>query len=174
MACRTEQSASLAGVNRPAVDVMDESFVVAEPSDLARRFRDPALWLQWWPRLRMVATEDRGDEGVRWAVEGELAGTAEIWLQPWGDGVRVHWMLRADLADERGGRIRRRRRRNPRRVTSSYVTDYKTRIHALKDTIEQDRAVGMPRAGIRRGRGNRRSDPATNDSAPQKAQTTSK
>ncbi|WP_216844074.1 hypothetical protein [Phytoactinopolyspora alkaliphila] len=132
-------------MNRPAVDVMDESFVVAEPSEVAARFRDPALWQGWWPRLRIAVTEDRGDEGVRWSVDGELVGTAEIWLQPWGDGVRVHWMLRAEPA--RPGGPLGRRRIDPGRLTASYVTAYKSRLHALKDALEAGRAVGTPRPG---------------------------
>ena len=71
----------------PPVDLVDETFIVAERTLLARRISDPALWLRWWPDLRLTVVTDRGLDGIRWSVAGALSGTAEIWLEPWQDGV---------------------------------------------------------------------------------------
>lgn len=123
----------------PAIDIMDDSFVVADPAVLAGRFADAALWREWWPDLDLAVVRDRGRKGIRWAVSGALTGSAEIWLEPWLDGVIVHWYLRADPAT---GRVRR-----TDRMRRALLHDYKRRIHALKDELEQDRPVGAPRPG---------------------------
>lgn len=127
----------------PAVDIIDESFVVADAAELARKFADPTLWREWWPELNLTVTRDRGIKGVQWTVAGALVGSAEIWLEPWRDGVNVHWFLRADPARSLAAR------RVPR-LRESYVRGYKRRIHALKDELERDRAVGTPRVGLDR------------------------
>lgn len=119
----------------PPVDLVDETFIVAERAKLAQRISDPALWLQWWPDLRLTVVTDRGPDGIRWSVAGALSGTAEIWLEPWRDGVIVHWFLRADaLAGRDGERLRHR-----------YATAFKRRIHAVKDDLERGRPAGLPR-----------------------------
>ena len=123
----------------PAIDIIDDSFVVADQSDLAARFADPVLWREWWPELRLSVARDRGLKGIMWTITGELTGSAEIWLEPWRDGVIVHWFLRADP-------IEPRRRRRLSRMHESYVRAYKRRIHALKDLLERDRPCGAPRA----------------------------
>ncbi len=118
---------------------MDESFVVADVSELAARFAEPALWRAWWPELRLTVAQDRGNEGIRWTVTGALAGSAEIWLEPWRDGVIVHWFLRADPAPPRSAR-------RMLRLREAYVRDYKRRVHALKDELEFGRPCGESRA----------------------------
>ncbi|AYY13665.1 polyketide cyclase / dehydrase and lipid transport [Actinobacteria bacterium YIM 96077] len=129
----------------PAVDVMDETFLVVSPMVLAKYFADPAVWREWWPRLQLTVTKDRGSEGMQWSVSGELAGSAEIWLEPWRDGVVVHWFLRADpVAGTR--RWFGLRRPDPARIRRAYVTSFKRHIHALKDEVERDRAPGTSRA----------------------------
>lgn len=120
----------------PAIDLMDDTFVVAERAELAAYFRDPAVAREWWPRLTLTVRQDRGLQGVRWTVAGELTGSAEIWLEPWGDGVLVHWFLRGDPAASRGdgGRLARR-----------YTVGFKAKIHELKDRLEHGRPAGVPR-----------------------------
>lgn len=119
-----------------AIDLLDDTFVVAGRAELAEAFRDPALARAWWPRLTLAVQEDRGLRGVRWTVAGELTGSAEIWLEPWGDGVLVHWFLRAEPAGAAGraGRLRQ-----------AYTVAYKARIHELKDRLEHGRPAGVPR-----------------------------
>ena len=52
----------------------------------------------------------------------------EIWLEPVGDGVVLHWYLRADpLTRDHAGRPRRERAR---------VRRWKEQVHALKDELE--------------------------------------
>ena len=54
----------------PQLDLVDETFVVAEPARVAAAVRDPARWAGWWPDLRLGVFQDRGEAGVRWNVRG--------------------------------------------------------------------------------------------------------
>jgi len=118
------------------LDLVDETFVVADPTRVAALVRDPTRWPQWWPDLRLDVFQDRGEAGVRWNVRGALTGSMEVWLEPYGDGVLVHHYVRCDPAG--GGpvtdRERRRRQRHAKQV-----------FWALKDELEGDRAAGLPR-----------------------------
>jgi len=124
----------------PQLDLVDETFVVAEPGRVAAAVRDPGRWAEWWPDLRLAVFEDRGDAGVRWNVRGSLTGSMEVWLEPYGDGVIVHHYVRCDLTGGRPlpaatlARERRRRQRHAKRV-----------FWALKDELEGDRQPGLPR-----------------------------
>jgi hypothetical protein len=139
----------------PPVDLVDETFVVADRRLLARQISDPALWLEWWPDLRLSVVTDRGVDGIRWSVSGALSGTAEIWLEPWQDGVVVHWFLRAGLPPRgsrdtglppRGsGGSGSHLERECARLRHRYATAFKRRIHALKDDLERGRPAGLPR-----------------------------
>lgn len=116
------------------LDIADETFLVTDRVELAGRFADAGLWRSWWPELDLSVNEDRGEAGIRWDVRGRLSGTAEIWLEPWYDGVIVHWFVRARL--DRGSAAGLR---------SEMVRTHKRRIHRLKDELERTRAPGMPR-----------------------------
>jgi hypothetical protein len=59
----------------------------------------------------------------------------EVWLEPYADGVLVHYYLRADLPRGESVRAARERRRR----------DWKRRIHAVKDRLEAGREPGRPR-----------------------------
>jgi hypothetical protein len=122
----------------PAIDLMDDTFVVAERAELATYFRDPAVARVWWPRLTLTIHQDRGLEGVRWTVTGELTGSTEIWLERWGDGVLVHWFLRAQPQPPPSSR-------EVQRWARRYTVAYKERIHELKDRLEHGRPAGVPR-----------------------------
>jgi hypothetical protein len=115
-------------------DLADDTYVAAPPTAVARAVAGPARWRDWWPDLRLSLQEDRGAEGLRWRVTGALTGTAEIWLEPVGDGTVVHFYLRTGLSD----RARERRR-----------LAWKRAVHGLKDELEAGRAVGTP---VRRSR----------------------
>jgi hypothetical protein len=80
----------------PVVDLVDETFIVATPQRLAVVIGDRNRWVVWWPGLELDIFMDRGDEGIRWSITGDLVGTAEIWLEKFGDGVILHYYLRAD------------------------------------------------------------------------------
>lgn len=116
------------------VDITDETFVVAERSVLATHFADPGSWRSWWPDLDLSVVADRGDDGIRWEVHGRLSGTAEIWLEPWHDGVIVHWFVRAQPESAAAASLR-----------DHMIRAHKARIHRLKDELERTRAPGMPR-----------------------------
>lgn len=119
-----------------ALDLIDETFVVADPAAVAAVVRDPRRWEQWWPDLRLGVFQDRGDAGIRWNVRGALTGSMEVWLEPFGDGVLVHHYVRCDPAgrDRITPRERRRRQRHAKRL-----------FWALKDELEGDRAPGRGR-----------------------------
>lgn len=127
----------------PSIDLADETFVVADRGFVARKFDDPELWRTWWPRLRLTVFMNRGLDGVRWSVTGELTGSAEIWLEAWGDGVIVHWFLRAELGSGFGPA-------EAARVQRRYATSFKRRIHAVKDEMEKGRVAGVPRLDVER------------------------
>ena len=120
--------------------MIDESFVVAEPAAVAAVLHDPGRWRAWWPDLALSVFADRGEAGVRWNVGGALAGSMEVWLEPFGDGVIVHYYLRADRAGtpysspRQAAREIRRRQRAAKRV-----------FWRLKDELESGRASGQPR-----------------------------
>ena len=123
----------------PQLDLVDETFVVAEPARVAALVRDPRRWADWWPDLRLGVFQDRGDAGVRWNVRGALTGSMEVWLEPYGDGVIVHHYVRCDppggpLPPAAAARQRRRRQRHAKRV-----------FWALKDELERGRRPGEPR-----------------------------
>lgn len=123
----------------PLIDLVDDTFVVAPADRLAGEVADPQRWRAWWPDLHLTRTRDRGVKGQQWRVDGALVGTAEIWLEPWGDGVLVHFYLRCDLPSGARGRPEHERRRR--------AQDWKRVIHALKDQLERGRLPGT--AGVK-------------------------
>ncbi len=123
----------------PQLDLVDETFVVALPGQVAAAVRDRRRWPAWWPDLTLGVFQDRGDAGVRWNVRGALTGSMEVWLEPFGDGVIVHHYVRCDLPGRTRSpaavaRERRRRERHAKRV-----------FWALKDELEAGRRAGEPR-----------------------------
>jgi hypothetical protein len=115
-------------------DLADDTFVAAAPAAVARLVADPRRWSLWWPDLGLTVARDRGRDGIQWTVSGALTGTAEIWLEPFGDGTVLHFYLRAGLSDvERAVRAR----------------GWKRCVHALKDELEAGREPGTP---VRRSR----------------------
>lgn len=121
---------------------MDETFVAVAPDLVAKCLANPRLWRQWWPQLTLSVDNNRGVEGIQWSVAGELDGSAEMWLEPWHDGVIVHWFLRAEPCTDRSPWWRRRP--SPERLQHTYVTSYKRCVHALKDALEAGRPPGVP------------------------------
>jgi len=138
----------------PTVDLVDETFVVAERTVLAAIVADPHRWRSWWPDLQLTVFMDRGLDGIRWSVTGAYVGSLEIWLEPSGDGVLLHHYARLDPVDRRtGGALGppsdvagwRRAARARARMARAWKRD----VWALKDELEADRAVGEPRPGAR-------------------------
>jgi hypothetical protein len=139
----------------PQIDMIDETFVAVEPATVAAVLHDPGRWRRWWPELELSVFANRGVKGVRWNVTGALAGSMEVWLEPFGDGVILHYYLRADPAGapyrsvHRAAAEVRRRQRATKRV-----------FWALKDELEGGRRPGeaarVTGAGV----------PAAGDAAP--------
>ena len=136
----------------PMVDLIDETFVVAEPAAVAEALRDEQLWRRLFPGLDLTVFQDRGAEGLRFTVTGALVGTSEFWVEPWRDGAIVHYYLRADLT-RRGsgtlpvteaGRSVVRRSINAR---TQHVHRLKAGLNELKDRLEGGRLPGVGRAG---------------------------
>jgi hypothetical protein len=136
------------------VDLIDETFIVAAPADLAAVVHDPRRWRAWWPGLQLTVFMDRGEQGIRWSVTGDLVGSAEIWLEPFGDGVVVHHYLRADVTRS-GSRTEpvdgppATLARQADRVRRRHALAWKRSVNALKDELEAGRAPGTPRQGVK-------------------------
>ena len=138
----------------PTVDLVDETFVVADRAVLAAIVADPQRWRAWWPDLRLTVFMDRGLDGIRWSATGAWAGSLEVWLEPAGDGVLLHHYARLDPVDRRTGTPlpeptdpagwRRAARQRSRRARA-----WKRDVWALKDELEAGRPVGEPRAASR-------------------------
>jgi hypothetical protein len=137
----------------PLVDLIDESYIVADPATVAAAVRDPRRLAAWWPDLELAVFQDRGAAGLRWTVTGALVGTAEVWLEPWKDGVVVHVYLRVDPT-ARGSATARWLPRSPAgaqrravRESQGRAKAIKAGVWALKDELEGERPAGCAREG---------------------------
>ena len=117
-----------------AFGVDDATFIVAAQEDLAAVVADPETWAHWWPDLVALSTEDRGLKGARWTVGGAVSGRMEIWLEPFGDGVILHYLLWVDGVGRR-----------QERALQGRVRRWKRQVHRLKDELEAGREPGRPR-----------------------------
>ena len=120
-----------------SLDLVDETYVVADRQLLATVVADRARWNEWWPDLTLTVFMDRGVDGIRWSISGALVGSSEIWLEPVGDGVLLHYYLRADPALRGRHKIEKLRKR--------HAMAWKRSVWALKDELEGDRRPGDPR-----------------------------
>jgi hypothetical protein len=138
-----------------AIDVVDSTWVAARPTAVAAIVAEPANWARWWPGLDLVVAEMRGDKGIRWTVRaasprpgsrrvGDLAGTAEVWLEPAHDGVVAHFFLRLDPRD--AGALSRRR---AARVTRHYRARTKRALWAVADELDPGRLARLTASGAR-------------------------
>jgi len=135
----------------PTLDLVDETYVVVERTQIAAVVADPVRWRAWWPGLDLAVFMDRGLDGIRWSITGDLVGSCELWLEALGDGVLVHYYLRADPTTP-GSRTSARQlpesargRREVDRLRRRHAIAWKRVIWALKDEMEGDRAPGEPR-----------------------------
>lgn len=137
----------------PSIDLVDESYLVADHQHVTDLFHDPALWRLWWPDLHLTVRMDRGLKGLRWAVSGRAVGSSEVWLEPAGDGVILHYFLRAEPTRPGSDTEPLRgwfwwRRRVARSVGRRHSAAFKHHSWALKDSLERGRAPGMPRVTV--------------------------
>jgi hypothetical protein len=127
----------------PSVHIIDEIFVVASQALLRDIVCDEARWAGWFPGLTLTLYEDRGLNGVRWQLTGDLVGTAEVWLEESGDGTIVHTYLRGEPAAPHVGA-----HRIAAKARSRYALPVKQHMFEVKDALETDRVVGLPRVPI--------------------------
>ena len=140
----------------PTVDLVDETFVVADRANIAAVVADPARWAAWWPDLTLSVFMDRGLDGIRWTVSGRWVGSLEIWLEPVGDGVLLHHYARLDPVDRATGVARALPAdasgwRRAARARAARARSWKRAVWSLKDELEAGRPAGAPRAGSARG-----------------------
>lgn len=122
----------------PQLDVIDETFVRAAPARVAAALHEPDLWRRMFPGLELHVFEDRGDLGLRFTVTGEMVGTNELWVEPWGDGAIVHYYLRADLT--RRGSATEVRAVSPARAIrarTKHCVRLKSVLNEVKDRLEE-------------------------------------
>lgn len=94
----------------PDIDIVDASWIDAQPATVGVAVADATRWREWWPDLDLDVDELRGAKGVRWFVRSvrdasvragspsgdALHGSMEIWLQPADGGTVAHYFLRLD------------------------------------------------------------------------------
>ena len=132
----------------PQVDLIDETYLVASPAAVAHACHDPARTAAWWPDLELTVFQDRGLDGLRWTVTGALVGTAELWLEPFGDGVLMHVYVRADPTRRSSAtEVAELSPRAAIRARARRARQIKQWAWRLKDELECGRAAGEPRAG---------------------------
>lgn len=124
------------------LDLVDETYIAAANEALAAAVADQARWRAWWPDRHLEVFMDRGLKGQRWAVTGDVTGSAEIWLEAYRDGTIVHYYLRADPAGRRG----KLDTREVDRLRRAEATAWKRAVWALKREFEGDRRPGT--AGV--------------------------
>lgn len=119
----------------PALDVIDETFVLAPVAELRDIFCDERAWKSFGMDLHPY--DDRGVSGKRWTLSGQLTGTAEVWLEPSHGGVIVHVYLQADS----------RSRRSESRMRRLYAIPVKRWILEVKSGYDIERPAGVAPAG---------------------------
>ena len=130
------------GEGAPILDIVDETFIRASRHDVAMAVRE--RWATWWPNLTPEVYMDRGWDGMRWTVTGDVVGSAEIWLEEHAPGVLLHHYLRADPTrpgsayEPRALGDSHRAQRQIARLRRRYVHQWKTTVWSLKDELERD------------------------------------
>lgn len=133
--------------------VDDAGFVRAPAPLVYRRLTHVAAWPEWWPGAR-VRRADRTEAGETWGVElrgargrrlryelrphgwrhehgfllalrGDVAGSAEFWLEPTHGGTVVHHLLVATTDLPR-----------PVRVLTDHRRAVRRGLWGLKDTVQ--------------------------------------
>jgi hypothetical protein len=147
-----------------ALDVIDETFVLAARAEVAAAFADPEQWPRLWPDLDLTVFADRGEAGFRWSVTGRWVGSAEVWCEPvvlgpstssptpggataGEEGTVLHWFLRLDPAPGAAGDPARRLlrgRSGPAREALRRQRAAKQIAFGLKDSLERGRRPGEP------------------------------
>lgn len=126
-----------------SIQIADETFIAADPIAVGNVVADPANWLRWWPDLRLVVVEDRGEAGQRWTVTGAVTGTMEIWLEKLHnglDGVVLHYFLHAEPSGAAAWELAKM---NLAKITHRRRVAGKDMAFEVKRTLEAGRPVGV-------------------------------
>ncbi len=107
------------------VDIVDDTYIRADPAAIRAQLDDEAWAGRVWPHLERTVARDRGAKGVRWTVTGQVVGEMEVWIEPFWDGAVVHHYVRG----VRGPR-------GPRDVAVRHTLRWKRAVHGLKDLLE--------------------------------------
>lgn len=108
----------------PLVDVVDETFVRADPLAVRSQLEEPGVLDALWPGLAREVVQDRGAKGVRWRTGGEVTGRLEIWLEEVPGGTIVHHFVHGT---QDGG---------PRAWAKAHRRRWKSGLHDIKDRLE--------------------------------------
>ncbi|WP_270889114.1 hypothetical protein [Pedococcus sp. 5OH_020] len=107
------------------IDIVDDTFIRASPGAIRAQLDDQAWAARVWPHVSRTVLRDRGILGVRWAVDGQVVGEMEVWIEPWWDGAVVHHYVRGTPGP-----------RAPRDVAVRHTRRWKLAVHLLKDRLE--------------------------------------
>lgn len=118
------------------IQIADETFVAADPAAVGRAVSNRDAWRRWFPDLVLTVVEERAEKGMRWTVDGPLAGTMEIWLEPVLDGVVLHYFLHAEPS---GGVVKT----NAAKMTHQRRVAGKRMAFEVKGRLEAARPVGV-------------------------------
>lgn len=110
--------------SRGLVDVVDETFIRAEPLRVRSALEVPGVLDRLWPGLDREVAQDRGAKGVRWWTGGEVTGRLEIWLEEVPGGTIVHHFVHGE---RHGG---------PWRWETVHRRRWKCGVHDIKDRLE--------------------------------------
>lgn len=121
---------------QPQIHLVDDTWIDAPPETVSAVIADPANWRPWWPTLDLSLTRDRGLKGLQFAARSRagyhpLAGSAEIWLEPFKTGVILHHFVRLDPVQPAGLSDRQARRH-----TRELAWQAKRVFWQLKDELE--------------------------------------
>ena len=126
-----------------SIQVADDTFVAAAPELVVGVIDNPSQWRRWWPDLRLVVTESRGAQGIRWSVDGPVKGTMEIWCERVMDGFTLHYFMHGEpdvpLPDDGRERWDALAELNRRRRVAGKVMSFE-----VKDRLESGREIGGP------------------------------
>ena len=132
----------IGAAGQPSIDVVDESFIRVRREMVAAVVAE--RWPSWWSNVSLEVYMDRGVQGMRWTVTGEMVGSSEIWLEEQAPGVVVHYYLRAEptvpgtTATARPMATNRRARSQIDAMRRRHVLAWKQIVWALKDELEAD------------------------------------
>ncbi len=84
----------------PLIHLSQDTWIRCPVDEVAALLAEEPRWSRWWPGLDVQVSRDRALKGLQWRVGPSAAryvGSAEVWLEPFAEGVVWHQFLRLDL-----------------------------------------------------------------------------